>query len=183
MNRIVSTEFNTTNYKTVEYAVKGGKLPAGVTLEKDGTLKGTPTEAGTYTVVVEMTATKTSSGGGGFPGGGGGPMMFGGFPGGSGGSTTQTTKVDYTITFVVAGDGQTPAWTENVPYIGENGNWFVNGVDTGKPSQGAAGTNGTDGKDGKGGCSSTVTGVAGIVGMTFVLAAGTICLLKKRKED
>lgn len=178
MNRIVSTEFNTTNYKTVEYAVKDGKLPAGVTLEKDGTLKGTPTEAGTYTVVVEMTATKTSSGGGGKM------TTFGDFGGGNkGGSTTQTTKVDYTITFVVAGDGQTPAWTENVPYIGENGNWFVNGVDTGKPSQGAAGTNGTDGKDGKGGCGSTVTGVAGIVGMTFVLAAGTICLLKKRKED
>lgn len=32
--------------------------------------------------------------------------------------------------------------------IGENGNWFINGEDTGKPSRGIAGKDGRDGKDG-----------------------------------
>ena len=32
-----------------------------------------------------------------------------------------------------------------IPTIGENGNWYVNGVDTGKPSRGATGTAGADG--------------------------------------
>lgn len=35
-----------------------------------------------------------------------------------------------------------------IPTIGENGNWYVNGVDTGKPSRGADGQNGADGADG-----------------------------------
>lgn len=34
------------------------------------------------------------------------------------------------------------------PYIGDNGNWYVNGQDTGVPATGPAGQNGTDGKDG-----------------------------------
>lgn len=39
-------------------------------------------------------------------------------------------------------DGQDGA----TPEIGENGNWFINGVDTGKPSQGADGTPGSAGQ-------------------------------------
>lgn len=35
-----------------------------------------------------------------------------------------------------------------IPTIGANGNWFVGGVDTGKPSQGEQGIAGQDGKDG-----------------------------------
>ena len=35
--------------------------------------------------------------------------------------------------------------------IGENGNWFINGEDTGKPSRGVAGKDGRDGIDGKDG--------------------------------
>lgn len=34
------------------------------------------------------------------------------------------------------------------PTIGENGNWYINGVDTGKPSRGEDGTPGADGQDG-----------------------------------
>ena len=37
---------------------------------------------------------------------------------------------------------------KNYPYIGENGNWFVNNKDTGVPATGPAGQNGTDGEDG-----------------------------------
>lgn len=34
------------------------------------------------------------------------------------------------------------------PTIGENGNWYINGEDTGKPSRGEDGTPGADGQDG-----------------------------------
>ena len=37
---------------------------------------------------------------------------------------------------------------KNYPYIGENGNWFVNNKDTGVPATGPAGQDGTDGEDG-----------------------------------
>ena len=36
----------------------------------------------------------------------------------------------------------------NTPYIGENGNWFIDGKDTGVPARGRNGTDGKDGKDG-----------------------------------
>lgn len=55
----------------------------------------------------------------------------------------------YTIHFsdgqsITLTNGQTP-----IINIGENGNWFINGVDTGKPSQGEDGMDGTDGIDGQ----------------------------------
>lgn len=55
---------------------------------------------------------------------------------------------NYTIHFsdgqsITLTNGQTPIIT-----IGENGNWFINGEDTGKPSQGENGENGTDGANG-----------------------------------
>lgn len=36
------------------------------------------------------------------------------------------------------------------PHIGDNGNWYLGGEDTGKPSRGAPGENGAPGKDGAG---------------------------------
>lgn len=44
---------------------------------------------------------------------------------------------------------------QNAPYIGENGNWYVNGQDTGVPAQGPKGADGKDGKDGKDGTDGT----------------------------
>lgn len=61
-------------------------------------------------------------------------------------------------------DGETPT-------IGENGNWFVGGADTGKPSRGEDGTdgvNGSDGADGADGKAATVK-----VGTVTTGAAGT----------
>lgn len=63
------------------------------------------------------------------------------------------------------------------PTIGDNGNWYINGVDTGKPSRGETGatgakgepgetgTNGADGKNGAAGVSPTVA--------TSVIEGGT----------
>ena len=50
-------------------------------------------------------------------------------------------------------DGQdgNPGKDGATPTIGENGNWFINGVDTGKPSRGEAGSKGEDGQPGKDG--------------------------------
>lgn len=45
---------------------------------------------------------------------------------------------------------------KNYPYIGENGNWFVNNKDTGVPATGPAGQNGADGTDGANGNSPTI---------------------------
>lgn len=43
------------------------------------------------------------------------------------------------------------------PEIGTNGNWYINGVDTGKPSRGVKGDAGEDGVDGQDGAAATVT--------------------------
>ena len=57
---------------------------------------------------------------------------------------------------------------KNYPYIGENGNWFVNNKDTGVPATGPAGQNGTDGKDGADG----VNGQDGANGNSPTIGAG-----------
>ena len=49
-------------------------------------------------------------------------------------------------------DGQSGT-TGSVITIGANGNWFIDGVDTGKPSRGEAGAPGADGEDGQDGVS------------------------------
>ena len=41
--------------------------------------------------------------------------------------------------------------SSNAPYIGDNGNWYVNGEDTGVPATGPAGQDGVDGQDGQDG--------------------------------
>ena len=57
-------------YETIEYTLKDGDLPAGLVLNADGSIEGTPTAAGTFDVTIHVKASKASSGGGGgFPGG------------------------------------------------------------------------------------------------------------------
>lgn len=72
------------------------------------------------------------------------------------------------------------------PTIGDNGNWFINGVDTGKPSRGETGatgakgepgetgTDGADGKNGADGVSPTVatTAIEGGTHVTITDASG-----------
>lgn len=97
-------------YDSVEYSLKEGTLPEGITLDKTGLISGTPSKAGTFNVTIAVKATKKSSGGG-FPFADKGSSipapalkadMPGGFPGFGGGDTT--TEADFTITLVVKGN-------------------------------------------------------------------------------
>ena len=73
---------------------------------------------------------------------------------------TITYSDNSTSTFTVTNgiNGHTPVIT-----IGENGNWFVDGVDTGIKATGPAGANGSNGADGKGIASIDLTSSSGLV--------------------
>ena len=112
--QLASDEFTTENYNTIEWAVApGSSLPAGLTINKGtGIIEGAPTEAGTFTTTIRLTATQGSDGGGSKGPGSKSIETFG--PGGSKGGPTETkTEVDYVITFVVA-PADTPAGPEYV---------------------------------------------------------------------
>ena len=59
-------------------------------------------------------------------------------------------------------DGEGGSGEVIIPEIGDNGNWVISGVDTGKPSRGEVGPAGADGKDGEQG----PKGDAGATGKT-----------------
>lgn len=61
------------------------------------------------------------------------------------------------------------------PHIGDNGNWYLGGTDTGKPSRGAAGPAGADGKDGG-------QGPKGDTGATPNLQIGTVTTLEAGED-
>ena len=93
--------------------------------------------------------------------------------------------------------------------IGENGNWFIDGKDTGVPAAGQNGTNGTDGKDGVtptieinddgywvingtvtdvkatgtgGGCSGAIEGTAIAAAAAFAII-GLAIVIRRRKTN
>lgn len=61
------------------------------------------------------------------------------------------------------------------PHIGDNGNWYLGGTDTGKPSRGATGPAGADGKDGG-------QGPKGDTGATPNLQIGTVTTLEAGED-
>lgn len=61
------------------------------------------------------------------------------------------------------------------PHIGDNGNWYLGGTDTGKPSRGATGPAGADGKAGG-------QGPRGDTGTTPNLQIGTVTTLEAGKD-
>ena len=56
---VFATSANGGTYDAISYAATG--LPAGLTISADGIISGTPTEAGTFTVIVELTAEKAAA--------------------------------------------------------------------------------------------------------------------------
>ena len=171
-------------YDTIEYTVKEGALPAGITLDKTtGAIEGTPTEAGVFNVTIHVKASSKSSGSTGGPSGpGGGFFPAAGGPAGpgdsSGGNNNSATELDFKLTLTVAGDGTS---AENPITISDDGywviygektdvkaeaevssvtidpdtkHWIINGTDTGVVAEGKNGTNGTDGTNGEDGSGS-----------------------------
>lgn len=71
-------------------------------------------------------------------------------------------------------DGQDGA-PGSVVEIGDNGNWFIDGIDTGKPSRGEAGQDGQDGQDGAPGQDGQdgQDGAPGVAGDTIYYYPGT----------
>ena len=77
----ITSEYFDDSGINVEYEIYSGELPDGITLASDGTLTGTATEAGVYTVTIQATAIEESE------------------DTGSGSSTTETVYYfDYTLT-------------------------------------------------------------------------------------
>ena len=72
-----------------------------------------------------------------------------------------------------------------VPYIGENGNWWIGDKDTGVKARGDDGKDGSDGSDGAdgqvldGGCGAVLGGSAAVI--FAVAAAGALLVTKKRR--
>ena len=124
----------------------------------------------------------------------------------------------YTVDVTASADGCTDAKTTvtiviasadyDAPYIGENGNWFVNGEDTGvaatgpagpqgekgetgaqgpqgeKGETGAQGPQGEKGEDGAaGGCGGNIAGTAVIVAIALAAIVVTGVLVKKSRKD
>lgn len=73
------------------------------------------------------------------------------------------------------GDTGTDGKDGITPHIGDNGNWYLGGTDTGKPSRGAAGPAGADGKDGG-------QGPRGDTGATPNLQIGTVTTLEAGED-
>ena len=48
-------------YDTLEYSIEKGMLPAGLELSEDGTLEGTPSEAGIFSFTVKLLGTKETT--------------------------------------------------------------------------------------------------------------------------
>ena len=127
-------------------------------MKEDGTIEGKPSQAGTFNAKIEITASKTTAG-----------------AYASMGSSTETDVNTFDITIVVSGaDGEivdtVDTWTENVPYI-SNGNWYVNGQDTG-----VSATNDAAVKS-----NSTPALIFAIISFVGVLALGGCQVFKKKK--
>lgn len=73
------------------------------------------------------------------------------------------------------GDPGTDGKNGITPHIGDNGNWYLGGTDTGKPSRGATGPAGADGKDGG-------QGPQGDPGATPNLQIGTVTTLEAGED-
>jgi beta-glucosidase len=83
---IESTTVKASTDTTIAYSIASGTLPAGLSIGTDGSIAGTPTESGTFDVIVDIQAKTTKSGGG---------------QSGPGGNSTTTSDYMYAITITI----------------------------------------------------------------------------------
>ena len=107
---VFATSANGGTYETVVYTASG--LPAGLTMSEDGIISGTPLEAGSFKVIVSLTATKAKADNGGDSCGGG---ESGGGESGGGESTPSEQTVEYTLVLTVAEGDKAPENNDPAP--------------------------------------------------------------------
>lgn len=92
---LTSSVYTSADYDSLTYSIKegSGSLPAGLTLSENGIIEGTPTQSGTFTFTVVLTAENEDSG----QGGGKGDK-------GKGDSGNSAKTAEHTFTIVVAGE-------------------------------------------------------------------------------
>ena len=190
-------------YDSISYSIASGSMPAGISLSsEEGRFTGTPTEAGTFTFTVLVTAEKESGGGS-----KGGPKMMAAaadtpMPFTGGGSTTTKTEFEYVVTMVVAeGESVDPQFRVDaegmIQYSEDGGKTWIDVInkddlkgDQGPQGpqgpegpQGEPGKDGEDGKTPEGGCGSVAGGTIAIVGAGLVAAAVLAFVLAPKKKN
>ena len=165
MARITSDEYTTDKYETVEYRVVSGALPAGVELDTDGTLRGTPTQDGVYTATVQMTATEANAG-----------NSNNGSGSGGGSSEPAGKTLDYALTIIVADeDGNIPEGAENLDASGEE----AAPAAAAPASESAPSASADKGDSGNGlSIAALIVGILGLCGAGYAIFAG-----KGKKEN
>ncbi len=173
-----------TFYTAASFSAEG--LPAGLTIdEATGAISGTPTEAGTFTVIVKLNYTKTIATQGGF---GPGPSDFEPFgfgPGGPSGGGFQLNDEHGSyvaeIVITIAGTGEeTPeppaggVTAEDIADINDRLDALEEAISKDSGS--------TDGETSEGGCGSTV-GFASLALAVPVIAAAWLVAAKARKRQ
>ena len=190
-------------YDSISYSIASGSMPAGISLSsEEGRFTGTPTEAGTFTFTVLVTAEKESGGGS-----KGGPKMMAAaadtpMPFTGGGSSTTKTEFEYVVTMVVAeGESVDPQFRVDaegmIQYSEDGGKTWIDVInkddlkgDQGPQGpqgpegpQGEPGKDGEDGKTPEGGCGSVAGGTIAIVGAGLVAAAVLAFVLAPKKKN
>ena len=161
----------------IVYSVKEGVLPAGLSLDANGVISGTPAEAGKFTVVINVAASRSERQGW--------------------TSIKVTDNYEYEVTLTVEGDEPVADHGGIVSSaINDKGELEITyadgtvdnlGVVVGKDgADGVNGTNGKDGVDGKdaeGGCSGSVAATVVPVTVALVLAGVAVIVFRKKTAN
>ncbi len=183
---IESDYINTDKYSEVNYKVKSGEFPAGISMDGEGHIEGKATAAGVYNVTVQIDAVTVSQG--------------------KKGESRSTTSFEYELQFVVLDEaaGGDDVTTKNIVSVEETADGYVitfddgstitlkngkdgkDGVDGQPGAPGADGKDGKDGEDGKdgadgAGCGGSIVAASGT--LAAVAALGLAIAAKKKKED
>ncbi|MGN0813796.1 MAG: glycoside hydrolase family 3 C-terminal domain-containing protein [Candidatus Coproplasma sp.] len=172
---LTSSVYTSADYDSLVYSIEGGALPEGLTLSESGVIEGTPTEAGTFTFTVRLTAKNSSSGGSDDKGGKG-----------KGNSGNSSKTVEHTFTIVVAGGEEVPEITVDdlQDKIDDLEGTIKDLEDTITELQGTVSNISPQPEEQSSGCSGTLEGMY-MVGALAAAAAvyGAVIVIKNRKRE
>jgi len=157
-------------YESVVYSLdeSSGPLPTGISISEDGTLSGTPTEDGTFSVVIKVTSTAKNQGGGTSGG-------FGSAP------SNNATVITFKATLVVAkADTLTP--DPNTPADSSSSEEGRDSEES-TPSSITSSTSSTEETNSSGGCGGAIVGSSVTLSALALGGAALLLARKKKKED